>query len=719
MNNLNKQIISTEKANSPSTTNDTSGSGIISGVGKYFRERRNLVFLVVPLMLFVLMLFRVVEIHCYFQGWYDPVYAYLTNGLTFALGSNDIGHTDHPGTPLQLFIALIITIIGWMRGANDLATDVLTNPETYLRIITIALIAINCAMLWMFGLFAYKKLQNRNMAVVLQLLPLLSFQLFNFMGVINCEVIISLSSFAIAACIILYDRREDGRMKFLVIIAILSALSVATKISSLSIFIVPFFFFEKIRSKAIYLLLSLLFIVLFISPVIGKLGNFTGFIGKLATHTGQYGSGEQKLFDAAIFFQSMRMMVLKELPFTLHLLLLPVGWFVIVKRKITGSLKRLYLGITLATVFQVIIVARHYGFHYLMPVFALFMPLHGYFWLRFFREKIAAVSSRTVSLIVTLLVIGVFTRLIIRNNFEKGITNPVDKTSQIVKSELKGKYIVLSDFNNGAAFIEPALKFGYSYSGNSMKKRYAEILASVYPENFLWNIRDGYTNWTGSYLSTDIFSMNDPIYIYANTGNCEVSMQKISEMIELAGISGFVNLKNVFQNEKRGEVIALAIVDTAMIRKHSQPKLIIETSMEELSEDGGLIKSNKEEYSFRGGQLQTDRFARSENSSILLTTAKQFGLNISIPVSVGKRYKVEFWQRSSDQKQTLVVASANQSDIFYKTSFQGGNNSGEWTRSELNVTLPENYPDANLQFYLWSPASDSVWVDDFRLTVFE
>jgi hypothetical protein len=175
----------------------------------------------------------------------------------------------------------------------------------------------------------------------------------------------------------------------------------------------------------------------------------------------------------------------------------------------------------------------------------------------------------------------------------------------------------------------------------------------------------------------------------------------------------------VYQNEKRGEVIALAIVDTAMIRKNSQPTLIIETSMEELSEDGGMIKSNMDEYSFRGGQLQSARYARSGNSSLLLTTANQFGLNISIPVSVGKRFKVEFWQRSSDQKQTLVVASASQSDIFYKTSFQGENNSGEWTRSELNVTLPENYPDANLQFYLWSPASDSVWVDDFRVIVFE
>ncbi len=698
---------------------NTYSSGINSWLRKFAQERCNLVFVVVPLFLFVFMLFRIAEIHFYYQGWYDPVYAYLTNGLTFALRSNDIGHTDHPGTPLQLFIALLITIIGWIRGSNDLATDVLANPETYLRIITIALIVINCAMLWLLGLFAYKKLKNRNMAVLMQLLPLLSFQLYNFMAVINCESVISLSSFAIAACMMLYDSRDEGRLKLLVVIAILSALSVATKISSLSILLVPFFFFEKLKSKTIYLLLSLLFIVLFISPVIGKLGNFTGFIGKLATHTGQYGSGEQKLFDVTIFFRAIRMMVLKELPFTLHLLLLPVGWVVIMKRNITGSLKRLYLAITLATVFQVLMVARHYGFHYLMPVFALFIPLHGYFWLQLFREKIAAFSTRTVSLIVILLVIGVFLRLIVMNNFEKGITNPVEKTSQAIKSEWKGKYIALSDYNNGSAFIDPALKFGYSYSGNSMKKQYAQILASVYPENYLWNSRDGFTDWSGSYLSMDVFSMNNKMYIYANTGKCEVSMRKISEMIDMAGMAEFVNLKNVYQNEKTGEVIALAIVDTAQIRKHSQPKLIIETSMEELSTDGENIKSNNEEYTFRGGKLQSDRFARNGNSSLLLTTANQFGLNISIPVSVGKRYKVEFWQRSSDQKQTLVVASAGQSDIFYKTSFQGENNSGEWTRSELNVALPESYPDVNLQFYLWSPASDSVWVDDFRLTVFE
>jgi len=705
--------------NSYSTMIEKDSSNINKGLVRYIPYRQNLIFIVVPLCLFIFMLFRIAEGHFFYQSWIDPVYAYLMNGLTFALGSNDIGHIDHPGTPLQLFCALIIRIVGWMRGTNDLATDVLTNPESYIRIIVLALISINCLLLWMLGLFAFKNLKNRYMAVVIQLIPMLSFQLVSFMCVVACESVIDLLSFAIVACIILYDSKNEGRTKLLVIIAVLSALMVSTKISTLCILIVPFFFFEKLKSKVSYLLLAVLFIIVFITPVLDKLGYFMSFIGRIGTHTGQYGSGEQKLFDFTIFFQSLRMMVTKELYFTLHLLLLLVGWIVITKRNIKGSLKRLYMGITLATVIQVVIVARHYGFHYLMPVFAMFMPLHAYFWFQLYREKIASISTRTASLIVILMVIGAFTRLIIMNDFEKGITTQVDKTTQLVKSELKGKYIIITDNNNGSAFIEPALKFGFAYTGGSMKKQYLQILASVYPGNYLWNGREGFSDWNGNYLATDVFSANNNIYIYAKSGSCEVSKSKISEMIDQGGMSEFVSLKNVYQNEKKGEVIDLAIVDTARINQFNHSLLNIETSMEELTANGENIKSNNEEYTFKGGNLHSERFAHSGNSSMLLTASNPFGLNISIPVSMGKRYKVEFWQRSSDQKQALVVAAASKNEIFYKTSNQGLNTSGEWVRSELNISLPESFPEESITFYMYNPNADSVWIDDFRLRVFE
>jgi hypothetical protein len=687
---------------------------------KNLEQRKTPLFLIiVPLLLFVFMLFRLAEIHFFYQGWYDPVYAYLMNGLTFALGSNDIGHIDHPGTPLQLFCAFIIRLTGFLRGTNDLTTDVLINPESYLRIISISLIFLNCFFLWILGLYAFKNLKNRNLAILIQLLPIFSFELIKFLPIVACESVVTFSSIAIASCIILFDGSKGGNKWLLIFIIFFSALSVSTKISSLVILIVPFFFFKSLKTKTNYLLFTILLIVLFISPVMDKMGNFIHFIKGIATHTGSYGTGEAKLIDWTIYFESIKKMVLKEFTFTLHLLLLPVGWFVIVKRKICGSRRRLYIAITLATIIQMLVVGRHYSFHYLIPIFALVMPLHGYFWIKDFQEKIGNVSTRIATLVTIVFVVGVFTRLIIKNRFESGLINPVEKTVQKIKKEFKGSFIILTDNNNGGAFIEPALRFGCSYSGNNFRKRYVNQLASIYPGNFLWNCRDGFTNWTGSYLPSEVFSRKNEIYLYGSTGKCGSSMLNISDMINQVGMAGFVKLQKVYQDERSGEVIVLARVDTALITQYAQPNLVIETGMEELTADGESFISNKEGCTFNGGQQYSNRFARDGKSSMLLTPSKPYGLNISIPVSKGKRYKVEFWQRSKAQKQAFVVASASKSELFYRTSLMVDNQPNKWTRSELTLTLPEGYIEKNINFYLWNPEDDSIWVDDLKLMVFE
>jgi|GEM_PF-2334940 len=699
------------------------GKKLYSNIELWFEkraQRKSPLFLsIVPLMLLIFMIFRLAEIHYFYQGWYDPVYAYLMNGLTFALGSNDIGHTDNPGTPLQLFCALVIRLTAFFRGTHDLTTDVLTNPESYIRIISLLLIFLNCIFLWVLGLFAFKNLKSRNLAISIQLLPLLSFELVKFLPIVACESVVTFSSITIAACVILIEGGK-GRNKWLfILITFFSALSISTKISSLVILIVPFFFFKSLKTKTFYLFFTLLFILLFISPVMDKMGNFVNFIKGIATHTGSYGSGEAKMIDWTIFFESIHKMVLKEFTFTLHLLLLPVGLFVIVKRKISLSLRRLYMAVTLATLIQVLVVARHYSFHYLMPIFALVMPLHGYFWIRYFQQKMGNLSTRIFSLVTIVLVLAVFTRLIIKNQFEKRLTNPVEVTSNIVKSELKGTYIILTDNNNGGVFIEPALRFGYGYSANTMRNRYAPVLASVYSGNYLWNCRDGFTDWTGSYLPLDLFSRFKEIYLYAGVGNCKKSTIDISAMIELVGMSDFVKLEKVFENEKSGEVIVLATVDTALIRQYNQPQLVVETGVEELTANGENIKSTNEQFTFSGGEFQSNQFARNGKSSLLLTSSNPFGLSFSIPVSKGKRYKAELWQRSLGQKQVLIIASATKSEVLYRTSDKKENQSGKWTSTQLNLSLPENYPEDSINFYLWNPENDSVWIDDFKLMVFE
>jgi len=57
---------------------------------------------IIPVIIFVLGFLFFKDIANFYMSWYDPVYAYLFNGTNLAQELFDIGHTDHPGTPLQI-----------------------------------------------------------------------------------------------------------------------------------------------------------------------------------------------------------------------------------------------------------------------------------------------------------------------------------------------------------------------------------------------------------------------------------------------------------------------------------------------------------------------------------------------------------------------------------------------------------------------------------------
>lgn len=682
-------------------------------------NRKNLVFWIVPALLFVFMLFMLMEINAFYQVWLDPVYGYLMNGLTFALGSNDIGLTGHPGTPLELIIALLIRIWAVFRGPADLAIDVLTHPESYLYFITLVLIALNGIALWFLGVAANRFLKNRSLAVIVQLAPLLVFQLVNFMPVAACETVVVFASLAIVSGLLLYEMQENQQRFWLIWIAFFSALMVATKISTAMMLILPFLIFAKNKQRVTFAFLTFALAVLFVLPVWEKLSDFTGFLAQMAAHTGQYGSGEAKLFDATIYLRSLGRMMIKEWTFSLHVLLIPIGWLVIFRRKLKGQLPRFYLALSVATLLQMAVVARHYSFHYLMPVFAMAMPLHLLFWAKVFQDKIESWSPRMVAFAVMILVAGVFGRLVVKNNFSAGIVNPENRTSEMIRKQMPGNYVIVNDYKNGFALPEPALRFGLAYCGPTAKAKYAPILAAHYSGNYCWNQREGFTDWTGSRLATDVFAGHPKNYLYANAGSCDDSRQKLDEMINSSGVAEFLTIREAFLNEQSGEMILEAKVDTAKLRKLNRPVLSVETNMEELTDDRGFFRSNNPDFAFRVGGAWSGQKARNGAHSLLLTPSAQFGGNISIPTKFGRRFKVEFWQHSSDKRQALVVASASKSEVFYKTSALGQNTPEGWTRTELNVSLPANFQEEILNFYLYNPTSDSVWIDDLSLKVFE
>src|ERR1700733_2281067 len=72
----------------------------------------------------------------------DPAYAYLLNGVNLAGGHMEIGHTDHPGTPVQCFAAIVIFIKHLFTNNIPLYQDVLLHPESYLYAISITFVLL-------------------------------------------------------------------------------------------------------------------------------------------------------------------------------------------------------------------------------------------------------------------------------------------------------------------------------------------------------------------------------------------------------------------------------------------------------------------------------------------------------------------------------------------------------------------------------------------------
>lgn len=92
----------------------------------------------------------------YYIKTVDPEYAYLFSGLNFSQLHFKIAHIDHPGTPLQLLICVIIWIMD-LFSANKQGIDiVLDNPE---------LICFTCFFILITGVLICRFTQNYFTAV--------------------------------------------------------------------------------------------------------------------------------------------------------------------------------------------------------------------------------------------------------------------------------------------------------------------------------------------------------------------------------------------------------------------------------------------------------------------------------------------------------------------------------------------------------------------------
>lgn len=311
----------------------------------------------------------------------DPAYVYLFNGVGLLYGHVP-GHIDHPGTTLQMLVAAIVfaswkvcRLIG-IENSNIL-TSVLNTPEFYIRISSATLIAINFGALLFFGKKIHRVTKNINLAVsaqALMFLPFISMARALYLAPESLLMAASLVFSAIFMEKFIGTQGDSGGVDTVKFSGALFGFCVATKFTFIPMATV-FLLLKKPRDILLAIVFSIISFLIFTLPIIKRFHDVCVWLVSILIHSGRYGTGPGTIINTADFINQATGLIesipafygelLTMVPLIMAGLLFRMGAF---QRKISLSGPSIVLLTCLA---QTLLVIKHPGIHYMIPVFSL------------------------------------------------------------------------------------------------------------------------------------------------------------------------------------------------------------------------------------------------------------------------------------------------------------------------------------------------------------
>lgn len=348
------------------------------------RKYSRLLLVLPPLILVLSALYlQSVRGPCWLGANLDPEYAYLLNSANLALGA-PVGYTDHPGTPLQVLGAVTLRCAHAIRAAQgaDLQTAVLEQPEYHLAAMLAVLTALNALVLLCLGAFVLRCTGSIRWSLFLQMTPFfcpvfLQFGLCRIMPeplLVFCALIVVSVLVCLAVTSPVSTKKQRLPAAFL---GIATGLGIAAKVTFLPLLVIPLIALRGVKNKIGSFAVALGSFVFFTLPILPRYARFFDWLFQLGSRSGQYGSGPvgfvpletystsiARLLAADIFFSAV---LLAAGVFIAAVCLIPPWRSALAK---TGEFKTL-LAAAAAQVLGVLLVAKHFSPHYLLPELCL------------------------------------------------------------------------------------------------------------------------------------------------------------------------------------------------------------------------------------------------------------------------------------------------------------------------------------------------------------
>jgi hypothetical protein len=530
------------------------------------KSRNVFLLIIIPIMLFLAGVSYQHSTGIYFFKSVDPEYAYLFNGAIMADLNPDIYYVDHPGTPLVVLIAIVIRVVHAFRGGEDMLTDFIKNPEIYLRDTLYTIEVLSAAVLFLLGLFVYKKTRNIFLALFLQLIPFV-----HSLGLETQARLIPESMMVIVLCfwIMLIIRMNYDKefvlhpLRYGIAFGVLFGFSLALKLTLLPFVIVPLIILSGLKSRLWFSATAVISFFVFAFPILFKYHTFYMWVKNIVTHTGAYGSGDKGIAHWSEFTGHLKLQLTHAPYLVISLVILTVVLILYFIFRIRGIQRdplkvRLALAAILVVVFQLLITAKHFAFHYMLPSIFLTIPmvvLAGSLLMLMFPSLFKSWQLNAIMGILGIYMILNIVQILkydlpLREARRK---DQMDSYVKFKENRSQGPLIICASYY-GCSAVEYALTFGIQVSGKYSPYMY-EKMNKIYPSTYM------YYPWSKSFY-TGSSEINPSAFIQAGSDFmlyiADYSVEKLDDItgkLNQNDINMHWTAKKIYQIESTNEAL--------------------------------------------------------------------------------------------------------------------------------------------------------------------
>jgi len=694
----------------------------------FVKSRAAFVFL--PLLYVFLCLFFFLNTHKFYMGGHDPVYPYLMNAVNLAGGHMELGMIDHPGTPVELFGGAVLFVSHLFTGHSAVYEDVLRNPEHYLAILVASLIAVLALVTFFTGVYVFRKTGNLALALFFQLIPMLGRDMLQHAIFLKPEsFIIIINTFFTAYLYVTVLSPENTpfsklKTRNLLVMAFFSGMLIATKVICAPFVVLLVFLLKGFKQFLLFGFATVVSFALCITPALPKYKIMWSWLKALTSHDGHYGQGNKQIINPIEFVSNMGRVFSGDWVFTITYVLLTVtALFSLVRlfRKQTENkiVARFAIGLWLSISFLILLVAKHFSFHYLIPAY-VYIPLTVLVILKafpYFQQWRFYARYRQA---LPLALVAVFTCVLFIRE-EKNVflyphnRNPMLNTEAFMSSWEGIPVITINE--ERSAFIGPAIWFGIIYAGD-LRNDYFQFIKPFYENWYFYRPESRkLTFWDEDMLIKEVFRKNRKVLVYFIGRPPEEEAAVLNDLTHPDAGKTLASQRQLFNNPETRENIYLLEADTLQLGKQPEAYFHVASDLEKLSDDGLAFSSTNTSFVFQKAAQVTREAHRSGKNSILLNTQDPYGLDLQFEVKPGDIVQATIWRKASDHNGCIILSAKDQAHL-YKSGAVTIKKEGEWDQIQCKAIIPDNFPEKTITMYLYYVGKEEVYFDDVEVTLF-